>query len=183
MASLSKVGRRFEVPFTIVEGGKGLIRGEMSEADQKQIPVYAFVNPRHVLRTRGTSALKEGMVLRSPAGSHFIVGQNGPSEQPQGTIWHSWRLFEATQQVSWKRRKKVQDPITKLDRDDGLEDMGMIWAAIEPLDREQSDFRMSASFEQARVIVGRPIKHDDLIEDRKVTRAERSLGVIIGVLT
>lgn len=183
MASLSKVGRRFEVPFTIVEGGKGVIRGEMSEADQKQIPVYAFVNPRHVLRTRGPTALREGMVLRSPVGAHFIVGQNGPSEQRQGPIWQSWRLFEATQQVEWKSRKKIVDPVTKLERDDGYTTPVMIWAAIEPLDREQSDFRMSASFEQARIITGRPIKHDDVIDGRKVTRAERSLGVIIGVLT
>jgi hypothetical protein len=33
---------------------------------------------------------------------------------------------------------------------------------------------MSASFEQSRVITGRPILHDDLIDGRKVTRAEPS---------
>jgi hypothetical protein len=183
MASLSKVGRRNEIAFTVVEGGRGVVHGEMSEADQKQIPVYAFVNPRHVLRTRGPTALREGMVLRTPSGAHMIVGQNGPSEQAQGTLWQSWRLFEATQQVHWQRRKKITDIVTGLPRDDGLEDMGMIWAALEPLDREVGDFRMSASFEQARIITGRPLKHDDLVDDRKVTRAERSLGVIIGVLT
>lgn len=183
MASLTKVGRRFEVPFTVIEGGSGVIRGVMSEADQKQIPVYAFVNPRHILRTTVKTALRAGMVLRSPAGSVFIVGNNGPSEQPEGTLWMSWRLFEATVQVSWKRRKKVTDVVTELERDDGFDNLGTIWAAIEPLDRELSDFRMSANFEQARIITGRNILHDDLVDDRKVTRAETSLGVVIGVLT
>lgn len=183
MASLTKVGRRFEVPFTIVEGGKGVVHGVMSEADQKQIPVYAFVNPRHVLRTTVKTALREGMVLRSPIGAHFIVGQNGPSEQPEGPIWQSWRLFEATGQYKWERRKKTIDLATRLEKDAGLEDMGLIWAAVEPLDREVGDFRMSASFEQARVITGRPIKHDDLFDGRKVTRAEKTLGVLIGTLT
>lgn len=183
MASLSKVGRRFEVPFTIVEGGSGVVRGVVSEADQKQIPVYAFVNPRHVLRTPLKTALRSGMVLRSPAGTHYIVGNNGPSEQPEGTIWQSWRLFEATAQVQWKRRVKVIDTITQLERDDGYTDPVTIWAAIEPIDREVSDFRMSASFEQSRVITGKQILHDDLINDRKVTRAESALGVTIGVLT
>ena len=183
MASLTKVGARFEVPFAVVEGGSGVVRGVMSEADQKQIPVYAFVNPRHVLRTPVKTALKVGMVLRSPAGAHFIVGENGPSEQREGPLWMSWRLFEATQKVEWKQRKKKIDPITQLERDDGFTAPVMIWAAIEPLDREVSDFRMSASFEQSRIITGRPIKHDDLIDGRKVTRAETTLGVIIGTLT
>lgn len=183
MASLTKVGRRFEVPFTIVEGGKGVIRGVMSEADQKQIPVYAFVNPRHVLRTPVQTALRASMVLRSPAGTHFIVGNNGPSEQPEGTLWMSWRLFEATGLYKWERRKKTTDLVTRLERDDGLQDMGLVWAAVEPLDREIGDFRMSASFEQARVITGRPVKHDDLFDGRKVTRAETTLGVTIGTLT
>lgn len=183
MARLSKVGPRFRIPLTIVEGGSGIIHGEVTEADQKQIPVYAFVNPRHVLRTPALSPVKTGMVVRTPAGQHFIIGSNGPSEQPEGTIWQSWRLFEATAKVQWQRRKKIVDLITRQERDDGLEDMGMIWAAIEPLDREVGDFRMSASFEQSRVITGKQVKHDDLINGRKVTRAEPTLGVIIGVLT
>jgi hypothetical protein len=183
MASLTKVGRRFEVPFAIVEGGSGIIHGVMSEADQKQIPVYAFVNPRHVLRTPTATALKAGMVIRTPAGAVFVVGDNGPSEQREGTIWQSWRLFEATGKYKWQRRNKIVDPVTELERDDGYIDMGDIWCALEPMDREVSDFRMSASFEQSRLISGRPIQHDDLIDGRKVTRAEHTLGVIIGVVT
>ncbi|WP_037500751.1 hypothetical protein [Sphingomonas jaspsi] len=183
MASLARVGRRNEIPLSIVEGGSGMIHGVVSEADQKQIPVYAFVNPRHVLRTKPSCPLKTGMVIKTPHGDHFIVGTNGPSEQREGTLWQSWRLFEATQLVHWQRRTQVEDKVTGLKRDGVLQDMGMIWAAVEPLDREVGDFRMSASFEQSRVITGRPIKHDDLIDNRKVSRAEPSLGVIIGVVT
>jgi hypothetical protein len=183
MASLTKLGRRFEVPLTVIEGGSGVIHGVISEADQKQIPVYAFVNPRHVLRTTAKSAVRAGMVIRTPGGSVFIVGDNGPSEQPEGTIWMSWRLFEATQQVKWQRRKKVTDVVTHLEKDEGLDELGTFWAAIEPLDREVGDFRMSASFEQSRIITGKVIQHDDLIDGRKVTRAELALGVTIGVLT
>jgi hypothetical protein len=183
MASLKKVGRRFEVQLTVVEGGSGVVRGVMSETDQKQIPVYAFVNSRHVLRTQVNSPVRAGMVLRTASGTHFIVGDNGPSEQAEGTLWVSWRLFEATRQVTWKRRKKVVDTVTQLERDDGFDDFGLIWAAVEPLDREVGDFRMSASFEQSRIITGRDIKHDDLVDGRKVTRAETTLGIIIGVLT
>lgn len=183
MVSLTSVGRRYEIPFTIVEGGTGIIKGVIAEADQGQIPSFQFIPARQILRTPAQTALKFAMVLRSPAGMHYIVGENGPSEQTEGTLWQSWRLFEVTGRYNWKRRTKVIDPVTELERDDGFEDMGMIWCAIEPLDREVGDFRMSASFEQARVITGKPIKHDDLVDDRKVSRADAILGVFIGTLT
>lgn len=183
MASLKRIGQRYEVPFTIVEGGSGVIKGIIAEADQGQIPSFQFIPARQILRTNPVTALKWSMVIRSPSGVHYIVGENGPSEQPEGTLWQSWRLFETTGQYRWKRRKKIIDPVTELERDDGLEDMGLIWCAIEPLDREVGDFRMSASFEQARVITGKPIKHDDLIDERKITRADAILGVRIGTLT
>lgn len=183
MVSLSRLGRRYEIPFVIVEGGSGVIRGHIAEADQGQIPSFQFIPARQILRTPVRTALKFSTVLRSPAGVHYIVGENGPSEQVEGTLWMSWRLFETTGRYSWMRRKKVIDPSTELERDDGYEDMGMIWCAIEPLDREVGDFRMSASFEQARVITGQPIKHDDLVNDRKVSRADEILGVHIGTLT
>jgi hypothetical protein len=183
MVSLAKVGRRFEVPLVVVEGGRGTLSGVITEADQKQIPVYAFVNPRHVLRTPMVSAARVGMVIRTPAGALYILGENGPSEQREGTLWQSWRLFEVTGRYSWKRRNKVIDPATQLERDDGYEDMGPIYCALEPLDREVGDFRMSASFEQSRIITGRDVRHDDLVDGRKVTRADRTLGVVIGVIT
>jgi hypothetical protein len=183
MASLTRIGRRFEIPFTIVEGGTGMIRGHISEADQGQIPSFQFIPARQMLRTAMRTALKLGMVVRSPAGVHYVVGENGPSEQVEGPLWQSWRLFECTGRYQWKRRTKTIDPVTELERDGGYEDMGMIWAALEPLDREVSDFRMSASFEQARIITGRPIASDDLVDNRKVVRADVTLGVRVGVLT
>jgi hypothetical protein len=73
--------------------------------------------------------------------------------------------------------------VTELEKDDGFEELGTFWAAIEPLDRELGDFRMSANFEQSRIITGQADPDDDLIDGRKVTRAERTLGVVIGVLT
>lgn len=183
MASLTRVGRRYEVPFTILEGGSGTVHGHIAEADQGQIPSFQFIPARQILRTPARTALKLAMVIRSPAGVVYIVGENGPSEQREGQLWQSWRLFEATGRFKWQRRVKGIDPVTHLERDDGLEDLGTIWCAVEPLDREVGDFRMSASFEQARVITGQPIRHDDLIDERKVSRADAILGVYIGTLT
>jgi hypothetical protein len=183
MASLSKINSRFEIPLTVVEGGSGIIMGVVTEADQKQLPVNVFINPRHVLRTSAVTAVKPGMVLRTPAGSHYIVGYNGPSDQPEGTIWQSWRLFEATDQLKWERRTKVTDTVTQLDRDGPLEDLGMIWVAVEMLARQLTDFRTSQNFEQSQIITGRPVQTDDLLGGRKVTRAVIAMGITVGALT
>jgi len=184
MASLKKIGRRYEVPLTVVEGGSGIVSGILSETDQKQIPVYAFVFSRHVLRTPAITPCKVGMVLRSPAGVMYVVGDNGPSEQRQGTLWQSFRLFVATDKVEWSRRTKMVDAVALVERDVGgpLPKIGDIWVTIEPLDREAPDYKAHASFEQSRFITGQPVKADDTLNGRKVIRSERMLGLYIGVL-
>lgn len=183
MVSLNTVGARFEIPFRVVEGGKGLVKGILSETDQNAQPSYIFVQPRHVLRTTLPSAIKLGMVLRSASGANFIVGANGPSETYRGTIWQSFRLFEPTGQYDWVRRSKLEDPITKQPREGPPIPMGKIWVAIEPLDREAFDRSLRSSFEQTRFITGAPIESDDLVDNRAVTKVDKQLGLSIGVLT
>lgn len=184
MASLKTSGERFYRTFSVIEGGSGIVRGLLSEAEQQSQPSYVFVQPRHVMRTPYPTALKAGMVIRAPAGQVFIVGDNGPSERVEGTLWQSFRLFEATGQYVWTRRKKVIDPITQLPRDAMAPiTMGMIWCALEPLDRELTDREMRFSFEQRRVITGAPLLAEDMVDNRAVTKVDKQLGVSIGVLT
>lgn len=183
MVSLAKVGARFEIPFQVIAGGSGVIMAILSETEQASQPSYVFVQPRHVLRTPAQTALRVGMVIRSPSGSPFIVGGNGPSEHQSGTLWQSFRLFEPTGQYLWQRRSRVLDPITKQYREGPLGIIGTIWAALEQMDREQMDREMRNSFEQQRFITGAAILADDLIDNRAVTKVDKQLGLAIGVLT
>lgn len=183
MVNLKSVQRRFEIMFTIIDGGSGQFRAVIAETDQVNQPSYIFVPPRHVLRTPSPSPLQPGMVIRSPYGSVFIVGYNGPSENHEGRLWNSFRLFEPTGQYDWVRRTKVLDPVTRQERESVPQNMGKIWVAIEPMDREQTDREIRTSFEQARFITGALIQSDDLINDRPVTKVDRQLGLAVGVLT
>lgn len=183
MVSLASVSLRYDLPFTVIEGGSGVVMGILSETDQNSQPSYVFVQPRHVLRTPARTAVKPGMVLRSPSGAPFIVGANGPSEQRSGTLWQSFRLFEPTGRYAWTRRTKVMDAITKQMGEGPLVQLGMIWAAIEPLDREQSDREMRVNFEQSRFITGADIKPMDMIDNRTISKVDKQLGLAIGVLT
>lgn len=184
MVSLKTVGNRFSTKFIILEGGSGVVHGEMSETEQNSQPSYVFIAPRHVLRTKFPTLVNPGMAIQSPAGTVFIVGDNGPSETSKGTIWQSFRLFEATGQYLWTRRGKTLDPITKQLQDTHVpEQLGLIWAALEPLERMQADREIHYQFGQSRIITGAPLKDDDLVDNRPVTKVDKQLGLSIGVLT
>lgn len=183
MVSLTSVAKRFELPFTVVEGGRGRVLGVLSETEQSAQPSYVFVQPRHVLRTMAKTALRAGMVIMSPSGARFIVGNNGPSEQQEGTIWQSFRLFEPTGRYHWQRRTQTIDPITRMKTEGDPESLGFRWVALEALEREQSDREMRATFEQMRFITGADIKNGDLIDNRIVSKVDKQLGLAIGIVT
>lgn len=183
MVSLKLAAKRFELMFSVVEGGSGQFRGVLSETDQNSQPSYIFVRPRHVLRVMPECPIAAGAVVRSPSGAVFILGDNGPSEHVSGPLWKSFRLFEPTGRYMWVRRSKVKDPITRQDREGPPQDMGLIYAAIEPMDREAADREIRANFEQARFIAAADIRSDDLIGNRAVTKVDRQLGLAIGVVT
>lgn len=183
MSLLKKITAKFAIQFDVIGGQSGVIRGVMSETDQNSQPSYIFVAPRHVLRVEHPTAFSDGTVIRSPGGDVYLVGYNGPSETWHGTLWKSFRLFRISGQYSWERRTRVQDPITRVDKEGPVEDKGLIWAVIEPMDREQSDREMRQNFEQARFITNAAVVADDVIDGRRVTKVDRQLGLSIGVLT
>ena len=183
MLTLKTVGRTFEVPLRVVEGGTGTIYGVLSEAPQDTIPSYIFVPSRRVLRVTWPTALKFGQVVEAAAGTRFILGSNGSSEQPEGVLWQGFRLFEVTQKVRWTRRGKVIDPITRLEKEGVDIDMGLISVAIEPTDREDAERRIHTSVEKARFIAGADIQPDDMLGNYKVVRSDLQLGLKIGMLS
>jgi hypothetical protein len=183
VTSLKTAGDRFEITFSLVAGGSGKLRGILTETDQNSQPSYVFVQPRHVLRVPANSPAKAGMIVRSPSGELFILGDNGPSEVSRGHLWNSFRLFEPTGKFSWKRRTKIHDPVTLQNVEGPEVDLGEIWVAMEPLDRALSDREMRVSFEQLRFITGEDIRVGDRIDNRNITKVDRQLGLAIGVVT
>ena len=166
MVSLSSVARRFEIPFTVVEGGSGTFQAIVSEADQNSAPAYVFNAPRLVMRVMA-GVLPQGTVILSPSGIHYVSGYNGPSEG----LWESFRLFRATGQYEWKRRTKVLDRITGLSQEGLQETIGLVWAAIEPISRETLDRKVHSSFEFNNYVAAANILSDDILDGRQVNVA------------
>src|SRR3546814_13089634 len=120
------------------------------------------------------------MVVRTQNGEVFIVGDNGPGEHAQGILWESFRLFRATGQMSWKRRTTTVDPITRQKVDGDPLDLGKIWIAIEPTDREENERRLNTSFERARFSTASDVRADYLIRDSEMIGSAVTLGLQIG---
>lgn len=182
MVSLKSVQSRFEMPFEVVEGGSGQLRGVIGEAPQTAQPSNIFVAPRQVLRVPAQSLAGPRMVIRTPAGGHFLLGNNGRGEVAQGTLWNSFRLFEINHKVTWKRRVKEEDLITGLAQDVGLVALGTVWCVTEVIDRENLDRKLHESQEQIRFLCGAEVLADDILDGRKVIRSEVQLGLRVGVL-
>jgi hypothetical protein len=182
MVSLASVHDRFEVPVTVIEGGSGVVRGVLSEAEQNSQPTYVFAHPRRVFRVKPNSLVKTGMVVRTPAGETLLVGENGPSESWRGVLWKSFRMFSVSKQVLWQKRNFAIDPITQIKRDIGLSTGGHPWMVLEAVDREVNDGRLRRSFEQVRFITGADVQADDLIEGKVVSKCDNQLGLRVGFL-
>lgn len=175
MPSLPKADNRFMHRLEIVEGGSGFFMGLIDEPPQSSIPVFQFVNARRVLRVNLGCPVKVGMVIRTKGGPLFMVGNLGDSED----IFNSYRLVEVTGTYDWQTRHKEIDPITLLEHDDSLIAAGTIYGSYEPAATEMFDRAIRSSFETARLVTNRDVKVDDIINDKRVSRADKQLGLTV----
>jgi len=181
MPSLQRVDDRFGAQLTVIQGGGGTFTGTVSIPDEGQVPSYQFNLSRRLLRVEARLPIKVGMVIRTPDGGVFMVGESGAAETSQGTLYRNFRLFEADRQYKWQRRGKDIDPVTRLPRDSGLQDLPDVWGAYEP-SPEMFDRQLRTSFETGRFITTADVKLNDVIDGRKVSRVDVQLGINICTL-
>lgn len=181
MPSLSAVNSRFTTRFEIVDGGSGFFDAIINEPGQGEMPSYQFNLPRRLLRVEAGVPIDAGIVVRDPEGSTFMLGKHGSSESRGGTLFRSFRMFEATGQFRWEKREKVIDTITMLPKDTGLLPQVPLWGCYEP-SPEVFDRAVRMNFETGRFITNRKVDRDDMIDGRKVTRIDEQLGLYIVTL-
>jgi len=175
MPSLQKADDRFMRRYEIIENGSGFFRGVIDEPKQGQVPVYQFVTDRRLLRVNPGVPVEAGMVIRTGNGSVFIVGRHGDAEE----IYDSFRLVEPTGRYEWGRRSKTVDAITGLEGDSGVVSQGLIWGSYEPAATEMFDRQIRMGFETGRFVTNKPVALDDIVDGKRVTRADRQLGLYV----
>lgn len=175
MPSLQKADDRFMHRIEIIENGSGFFKGLIDEPQQGSPPIFQFVNGRRVLRVNPAVPILPRMVIRTQGGGVFIVAELGDNEG----IFQSFRLIETTGRYAWKTRGKTIDPITQLEEDTGPQNQGMIWGSYEPAATEMFDRQMRTSFETARFVTNALVHVDDIVDNKRVARADRQLGVSV----
>lgn len=175
MASLQKADDRFMHRFEVIEGGSGFFKGVIDEPSQGSLPVYQWVNGRRILRVNPNTPISAGMVIRTSNGSVFIVAVLGDAED----IFDSYRLVEVTGKYLWQTRTKTVEPITGLDKDSGLNAGTLIWGSYEPAATEMFDRQIRSSFETARFVTNKPVELNDIVDNKRVARADAQLGVYV----
>ena len=179
MPSLRKVNDRYVTPIEVIENGSGFFQGIVDEPSQGTVPAYQFTAPRRLVRTNPGVPLKSGMVIRTKGDAVYIVGDLGDADD----IFQSFRLFETTGRYLWQTRGRTIDPVTELPSENGLVDNGMIWGTYEPDSKEALDRQLHLDMETGRFITNAPIKRDDLVDGKRVTRVDRVLGLNMASLT
>lgn len=174
---LARPNLRFATKFEIIEGGGGTFSGMIDEPSQGVSSAGQPDVPRRMLTVAPHLPITAGMVIRSPEGIPFMTGSHGYSENVQGTLFKSFMLFEADKYVTWQRRKKVIDPVTQVERDNGLENLPMLWGTYMPDPRKTFDRQVHVSFTGGNFLTTRLVEVDQLVDEKRVTRVEHLLGL------
>ena len=168
----------FRLRYQLVVGGSGFFLGTMDRIKQSPSGPADFTAGRRMLRVDKNCSVQSGAVISDPDGVLFMVGSNGASDQVGGS-YRSFRLVEATHQLSWKKRIQVVDPVTHLEKEAPSLDMGLIWCAYEPDAQEAFDRQIHSNFETARLITASSVGRDDLIGVKKIARVDLMIGLRI----
>jgi hypothetical protein len=183
MLSAASIDDKFEIQFEVLENGSGTFSGVIDEIVQNQAPSFVFVPPRRLLRVAAELPVQTAMVIRSEGGAIYMVAEHGESESWQGTVFKSFRLFPTHEKFDVKRRMKTVDLVTNLPKDEGEPvSIANVWGAYEPL-QEQFDRETRVAAETARFITNYPIQREDIIDNKRVFRVDKQLGLWIATLS
>lgn len=183
MLSLENADERFKIKFEVIENGLGTFGGVIDEINQVPGSTAVFSAPRRILRVDKLLPINTRMVVRTQGGTVCLVGLHGDSESFQGTVFRSFRLFQATNKYSWERRVSEIDTVTQLPKTEGMRPMDppMIWGSYEPTP-ELFDREHRVPIETARFITNHPVQRQDRIDGKDVARVDYQLGLYIATL-
>lgn len=182
MLSLQSIDDKFNITFEILENGSGTFKGIIDEIVMNQAPSFVFVPPRRLLRVPATLPLNTSMIVRSQAGTVYMLGEHGFAESFQGTVFNSFRLFPTHDRYAIMRRVAVNDAVTGLKKDDSVIQVATVWGSYEPLP-EAFDRETRVAAETARFITNHPIERGDIIDGKRVFRVDKLLGLYIATLS
>lgn len=127
--------------------------------------------PYRKLLVKSPGIAHVGAVVQAPGGSKILLLETAPDHE-----WaESYRAAYVSREYSWKRRVVVTDPVSKVSRDNGLSDLGTIYAYF---DKPEAIMFQGTSETKYRFLTGQAVQSGDIIDGRNVKRVYAAMGVM-----
>lgn len=177
MISLATAGDRFQSPFR-TETGTSFMGVVQPIEDGKIYPDDYFYH-RQILRVHVGDNVKAGDVVYTVDNRRYLLGDLDTGLRADELLYHSFQMYQCTDQIIWTREVSVIDPLTNLARGTGSQNLGTLWALKEVLNREGTSREIKPKEELMRILVGAPVKLGDMLGEMRVRKVMSSHGISV----
>ena len=159
-----QTNRLYDV-FTRLDGCK--VNGFLTSASNASTKDKA---PYRVFMVRKPCRVKAGDVMRAIGGEKFLL-----MEHPSDLYWtENFKAQQITGVYEWHRPVKIMDPVARVVRDNGTQELGLIHVTFDSPEDVSLDKLLDTKY---RFLTGEDVRVDDVIDDKIVKRVVRILGV------
>ena len=163
------LGTRFIKPTGVV------FRGVLKPPPPAGPGFEAGYMPRRSLYVSKDADLKAGEVITDTSGTRYICADWSPDGLLGVQATKSFVLFGVTAYEKWSRQVFVTEPISGQRKLDKKKDLGTIPVSVE-FTRRKND-NLDIEEEIYLVVTGSPVQLGDFLEERRVQKVDRVLGV------
>lgn len=167
------VGNSFKIKFQKEDGS--FFFGQMTIPTMSNNRTTDFAPTRRILVVDDVVDVSSGMIIKSPKGENYLTYYNGENEYTRSDQ-KTFGLIRVTREMSWKRLKKVIDPVTGMSKGEEYEDFGLIWAAFEA--DGQSVDTLNVIKKDFRILTNAQVVEGDILSDKyRASRVDNVLGI------
>jgi hypothetical protein len=138
--------------------------------------VDTLVYPSRLLKVHPTTKLTPGTVVTDPLGTSYLLVQHLDSFN-SGAIYRTFRMILMDQRLQWSRQTTIIDPVTKLEKGTGTENLGLIDLMVDPDGLVKGKVKIAES--KVKIVCGADLKVGDRVGDYSVTFVDTVLGVTV----
>ncbi len=121
-----------------------------------------------VVSSKGIASV--GAVVVAPGGHKILLLETAPDFE-----WaESYRAAYVSREYTWSRRVVVTDPVSHVARNEGLQDMGLIYAHFEKPEVQMFQGNKETKY---RFLTGQCVIAGDIIDGKSVKRVYDAMGV------
>lgn len=176
MPEMSRLGARYDTTYRDSRGRR--VTGRfvaVPESNPTQV-----VPQKRLFRTPANTILRPGDILLDLPGTRYLLAEGPAGVYRQEVVKRTFRCIELDHHLQWTRRTARIDPVMKVEIDDAVADLGLIWCNVDPRDeRLERSSKVASSYEKFKLYTNAPLQIDDKVGDYLIVRVEKVAGVIV----